>query len=594
MTVEGDRLGRAREDLRQVLRARWRAIPGAVPTKLDDVTLTVDGVDGVRRLTVPGGARTHARTVTIVVRQLELPTTGWRGHFAPPPGSTSVQLTWPEGRVGRFSVSVETPPGAFVDDLARRTLACVGPGHALSAAISSEVGVAPGVPQGALSHLPGSVARPPGAERAGGPLLANDVVLARWGAAPAAVQSHHVIATSSSGFLGTSARLRISPIDIRTHNPMQRNDGHVGMVTEVALALHGDLLQFVAEQSAVPPPQRLCDPVPAAAVRTLRTIDALDLSLVPAPDTYEGAASLSARLSELAATGVLLHSGSHLGQALDLLPTGVAAQTATVGVPSTPERRRVASVRQRRSALRHGSGIGTLDKLLVERGQPSMLPHVTALLVTNRPEFVDGALRQLRAQSYPRLDVVVVLHGHPAPPISAEYEDMVTDVVSAPAELTLGEALALATQRARGELLTKFDDDDHYSTEHIWDLVTARGYSGATVVGKQPEYTHISSYGVTVQRRFASERYVEAVAGGTLLISKSDLYDVGGWRPVPRSVDRALFQRVLRDSGLVYATHGIGFVYARHISGHTWAASDSQFLRGAVAQWSGFNTDLLA
>jgi hypothetical protein len=47
---------------------------------------------------------------------------------------------------------------------------------------------------------------------------------------------------------------------------------------------------------------------------------------------------------------------------------------------------------------------------------------------------------------------------------------------------------------------------------------------------------------------------------------------------VPKSVDRALLDRVLGDGGLVYRTHGLGYVYVRHSAGHTAAVRDEHFL----------------
>ena len=54
-------------------------------------------------------------------------------------------------------------------------------------------------------------------------------------------------------------------------------------------------------------------------------------------------------------------------------------------------------------------------------------------------------------------------------------------------ELTLGDALNAGVEASSGELVTKMDDDDYYSTEHLWDLVLALEYSGADLVGKGAE-----------------------------------------------------------------------------------------------------------
>ena len=52
-------------------------------------------------------------------------------------------------------------------------------------------------------------------------------------------------------------------------------------------------------------------------------------------------------------------------------------------------------------------------------------------------------------------------------------------------------------------------------------------------------------------------------------------------------MDRGVLERVLRDGGLVYSTHGLGYVYVRHSSGHTWDPGLDHFLTTNLAQWPG-------
>jgi hypothetical protein len=132
------------------------------------------------------------------------------------------------------------------------------------------------------------------------------------------------------------------------------------------------------------------------------------------------------------------------------------------------------------------------------------------------------------------------------------------------------------------------DDDDHYGPEHVWDLVLARQYSGAQIVGKALDWVYLESQDTTVFRpTYAAEKYADFVAGGTMLISRADLGAVGGWRPVPKSVDRALLDRVLADGGLVYRAHGLGYVYVRHSAGHTASVRDEHFLTKTTATHAG-------
>ena len=97
-------------------------------------------------------------------------------------------------------------------------------------------------------------------------------------------------------------------------------------------------------------------------------------------------------------------------------------------------------------------------------------------------------------------------------------------------------------------------DDDHlYGPDHILDLVLARGYSGAGLVGKCPATVYLARPDRTVRcRRSPSETRSRSITGGTMLIARSDLDRAGGWRRAPRHVDRALVEDVLAAGGAVY------------------------------------------
>ena len=231
------------------------------------------------------------------------------------------------------------------------------------------------------------------------------------------------------------------------------------------------------------------------------------------------------------------------------------------------------SVFERRHALRQYGPSAALDAW----------PSVSVVLATHRPDHLEQAMRYIAGLRYPRLEVVIGAHGPGVDP--ARIWEMAQDlphaatVVPVDAGHNLGEVLQQCTDRADGTLITKMDDDDVYGPEHVWDLVLARQYSGAQLVGKALDWIYVESENATVFRPvFAAEKYSDFVAGGTILISRADLLAVGGWRPVPKSVDRALLDRVLHAGGLVYRTHGLGYVYVRHQAGHTATVADEHFL----------------
>jgi hypothetical protein len=239
-----------------------------------------------------------------------------------------------------------------------------------------------------------------------------------------------------------------------------------------------------------------------------------------------------------------------------------------------------ASVHARRHALRWYTPAAALGSW----------PSVSVILITHRDTYLDHALAQLAKINYPGLQVVIALHGIE---VSEDrfaglrgLHDVVTHRIDG--SVPFGQAMQEACNRADGTLIAKVDDDDHYSSEHVWDLVLARMYSGAQLVGKALDWIHIEGSDVTAFRPvYPAESYSTFVAGGTMLISKADLASVGGWRPVPKSIDRALIEQVKRDGGLIYRTHGLGYIYVRHAGEHTAIVRDEHFLTENAQQWPG-------
>lgn len=302
----------------------------------------------------------------------------------------------------------------------------------------------------------------------------------------------------------------------------------------------------------------------------------------------------AALLADLVLAGVLVHV-SDLPPACAAHLTDEVATLLTAPLPAEradPLEWEVCTVRQRRAVMRDHGAPFVLPRLAAG-AFPGLIhpPSVSVLLVTKRLEHVGTVLNAIEAQTYPNLEIVLCLHGvELSPQLRARVANSTRPVetITLPAGYGFGEAIGETTARARGSLVTKFDDDDTYGPEHVWDLVLARHFSGATLVGKSAEFVYLQALNTTVRRDAgAPEAYAKVVAGGTMLMSRGDLEEVGGWRPVPRSIDRGLIDRIRRAGGLIYRTHPLGYVYHRHSAGHTWDPGLEYFLRGAGMQWSG-------
>jgi hypothetical protein len=224
-------------------------------------------------------------------------------------------------------------------------------------------------------------------------------------------------------------------------------------------------------------------------------------------------------------------------------------------------------------------------------------PAVSVLLASNRPDRIVEAVERVVAQRDVGVQLVVGLHGSQMPAhldaAIAERADGVDLVVRHLEDaMNLGEVLNDLTNCADGDLVSKWDDDDWYDSQHLSDLVRALDFSGAVMVGKAAEFVYLEALDITI-RRFAgaAERLSVTLAGGTLLLPRDDLMTVG-WAPVARQVDRRLIDK-LQDLGFpTYRTHGFGYVLRRQgssLAQHTWQAGDGYFLQQSSEQRTGLD-----
>ena len=319
---------------------------------------------------------------------------------------------------------------------------------------------------------------------------------------------------------------------------------------------------------------------------------------------HGGAVERAAELARLAAAGVVVHVADHdprlrdhLGAELhDLMATGVRT-----GDRAARER---LSIRMRRAALREHSLPGRARQVCKAGAlsDPPLPPLVSVLLVTRRPAWLPAALAAVRRQTYPRVELVLGLHGDGFPdvePLVAESGRLsrCAKVVRIDGDLPLGSALNAASGAASGDLLAKMDDDEVYGPEHLWDLVLAHEYSRAPLVGKGREFVYLAASDRTLRcfQGRAETRWTSPgghVAGGALLVSRDALERTGGWRRVRCGEDLALQEGVVRAGGCVYRTHAAGFVHVRHGCRHAWKMEDARFLLEAETVAPGWNPAL--
>lgn len=301
---------------------------------------------------------------------------------------------------------------------------------------------------------------------------------------------------------------------------------------------------------------------------------------------------------ELATAGVAL-AGTIPEATADLLGSRLAGEVAASTVDDLAEDRdrELHSLRIRRAAMERYSPRGWWQTVGAECGAAvDATPRISVLLPSNRADDIVGAARLVAHQVDVDVQLVVGLHGRHMPAaLDADLAEAFGGelvICRCDDERNLGEVMNTLTAAADRDLVSKWDDDDWYDTHHLADLVRALEYSGAALVGKAAEFVYLETLDITV-RRFAtgSERASTTIAGGTLLMTRDELDEVG-WAEVPRQVDRRLIDALQERGRGIYRTHGFGYVLRRRssaLSAHTWLAGDDYFLRQSTGQQPGLD-----
>lgn len=400
-----------------------------------------------------------------------------------------------------------------------------------------------------------------------------DVVVAarRRGSAAGALEAHHVIDRPPTVVTDPGPE----PVDERVFHPVGfRKDWDHPVV---------DLARLVAGSGS--------GPVTEDVVAAARAFQGVRLPAEPA----------TSDLLALAMAGVpLVLGGTGSGEGASALPE-VAAPLAQALVAEVDLddalRREEHSLAVRRAAFDHHSTLAWRSALADRAGIRHVgLPPVSALLATRRPDMLDFALRQVGRQRGAEVELVLAAHGFEPDrdAVRRALGDRPHQVLEFDRTAFFGDVLTAAARAASSELVLKVDDDDWYSPDAVHDLVMARRFSGADVVGMPSEFVYLHATeqrgDLTVRRNHPSEVFARFVAGGTLLLDRGLLASLGDFRRVRKFVDAQLLAGVEAAGGRIYRTHGLGYILRRTGAGHTWQRDDEEFRRPDIvaSEWSGF------
>jgi Glycosyl transferase family 2 len=199
-----------------------------------------------------------------------------------------------------------------------------------------------------------------------------------------------------------------------------------------------------------------------------------------------------------------------------------------------------------RRVLRHEAVGVRLRRLAGDLGlavEDAADPLVTVVTATIRPHLLGRVLASFAAQTYPRKELVLVLHGARfdgrAVEAAVRQVEAPVRVCRAPDRWTLGHCLQRGCDESAGRLVCFMDDDNRYGPRYVEDLALAMRFSEAGLVGKGAHLVHLEERGRMVLVDPEDEHCYRKLRGGGRLMLRREILDEVRWRPMRQMVDLA-------------------------------------------------------
>jgi glycosyltransferase involved in cell wall biosynthesis len=218
---------------------------------------------------------------------------------------------------------------------------------------------------------------------------------------------------------------------------------------------------------------------------------------------------------------------------------------------------------------------------------------VTAICVSQRPEFLAHVHRQLSRQKHKHVELIFVQNSDEF--IEEEIRSRFSGferfrLIGVPPERMLADGLNAALEVATGDYVAKIDDDDYYGPDYISDALLAFDYAPTIgLVGKRTFFAYMEATDETVLRfPGQSYKYCRQVHGGTLLWDRRRLEDLR-FDPVKRGTDTKFLESVRRLGVPIFSTDAFNFIHVRYTdkSRHTWTIEDDEFVSNAMRVGTG-------
>ena len=208
---------------------------------------------------------------------------------------------------------------------------------------------------------------------------------------------------------------------------------------------------------------------------------------------------------------------------------------------------------------------------------------MSIITCTNLPYSIDNILENFIRQDYEKKELIIIINNNKIDEKKWKKETSKYDnirVFKLPENISLGKCLNFGVDKAKYDIIAKFDDDDYYGPKYLSDSIQYFNRTNAKVLGKGTTLIYFVESGILSIRKPGNEnKYVKFVNGSTLIFKK-EVFNKVRFRDISLAEDVHFCNDCIKKGIKIYSSSRYHHVYFRHPSkeNHTWKIKDKEFL----------------
>lgn len=222
-------------------------------------------------------------------------------------------------------------------------------------------------------------------------------------------------------------------------------------------------------------------------------------------------------------------------------------------------------------------------------------PSVSAIVSTNRPEFVRHAIDSAAKQKNVDTELILLTHGFEenenelrAFSVDLGLENFT--LLSSPQSDPLGLCLNKLVAASSGDVVANFDDDDFYGDYYLHDSLNAMKFSNADLVGKFATYMYSEDEDIVTLRNPGKEYMFTDFVTGATFVGRREVFTQNPFLPISKGEDSRFLLSVEQSGAKIFAGDRFNFMQIRGSHSHTWNVDHLELYANSVVESFGLNT----